>query len=68
MTDSVYYWHYQNNAIHQEGNFAFHPNKDLAVSYNDIAGFATIAVPVNPDWETLYAKSDGTNLKSLMIL
>lgn len=68
LTDSVYYWHYQNNAIHQEGNFAFHQNKELAVSYNDIAGFATIAVPVIPNWETLFAKADGTILNTLMVL
>lgn len=68
LTDSLYYWHYQNNLIHQEGNFTFHQNKELAVSYNDIAGFATIAVPVIPNWETLYAKSDGTILNTLMVL
>ncbi len=68
LTDSVYYWHYQNNAIHQEGNFAFHQNKELAVSYSDIAGFATIAVPVMPNWETLFTKSDGTLINTLMVL
>jgi ABC-type lipoprotein export system ATPase subunit len=68
LTDSVYYWHYQNNAIHQEGNFAFHQNKELAISYNDIAGYATIAVPVIPNWETLYFRADGTILNTLMVL
>ena len=68
LTDSVYYWHYQNNAIHQEGNFAFHQNKELAISYNDIAGYATITVPVIPNWETLYSRADGTILNTLMVL
>lgn len=68
LTDSVYYWHYQNGAIHQEGDFAFHSNKDLAVSYSDISGFATIAVPAIPNWETLFSKADGVALNTLMVL
>lgn len=68
LTDSIYYWHYQGGAIHQEGDFTYHPNKELAVSYSDIAGFASIAVPVIPNWESLFTKADGTVLSTLMII
>jgi len=68
LTDSSYYWHYQGGAIHQEGDFTFHPNKDIAVSYNDISSFASIAVPVIPNWEALFTKIDGTALNALMVL
>ncbi|MGI8597756.1 MAG: AAA family ATPase [Chitinophagaceae bacterium] len=68
LIDSVYFWHYQNTALHQEGNFTFHSNKDLAVSYGEIAGFGTISVPVIPNWETLFTKLDGTILNTLMVL
>lgn len=68
LTDSSYYWHYRGGAIHQEGDFTFHPNKDISVSYSDISGFASIAVPVIPNWETLFSKSDGTVLNTLMVL
>lgn len=68
LTDSSYYWHYRGGVIHQEGDFTFHPNKDIAVSYIDISGFASIAVPVIQNWETLFAKADGAVLNTLMIL
>ena len=68
LTDSVTYWHYETGQPDKTGDFTYHSNKDIAVSYTDISGFATIAVPVIPNWETLFSKADGTLLPTLMIL
>lgn len=68
LTDSVTYWHYETGQPDKTGDYTFHSNKDIAVSYNDISGFATIAVPTIPNWETLFTKADGTALNTLMVL
>ncbi len=68
LTDSVTYWHYETGQPDKTGDYTFHSNKDIAVSYNDISGFATIAVPTIPNWETLFTKADGTALDTLMVL
>ncbi|MNL04354.1 hypothetical protein D3C87_1249220 [compost metagenome] len=67
LTDSVCYWHYEAGQPDRTGDFTFHSNKDIAISYSDISGFASIAVPVIPNWETLFTKSDGTILSTLMV-
>lgn len=68
LTDSVIYWHYEVGQPDRTGAFTYHLNKDLAISYSDISGFASIAVPVIPNWETLFTKADGTALDTLMVL
>jgi hypothetical protein len=68
LTDSVYFWHYQNGAVHNEGNFQMHSKNDIEVSYVDITSFATINIPVVAGWQSLFSKNDGTPLNTLMIL
>lgn len=68
LTDSIAYWHYQPGLADVTGAYTFFSNLDIAVSYNNISAHASVNVPVIPDWQKLFSKTDGTLLPALMIL